>query len=162
MLVQLYINDRLVVEGNDPCAGCGLGIRVVEGDIVAAVDLGIGDHIVLDFHGVGDGQTGVCGDLQIPGDHIVGAFAPVGCAYEGGKFGKLVLDDYLLFLLGGVENIEGIGISKLTNRDVVRHPLVQQIVKAYEDYEVKHSKNDNSFRKNNSKNWGDRNDRKED
>ena len=61
-----------------------------------------------------------------------------------------------------LDNIEGISISKLTNKDVVRHPLVQQIVKAYEDYEVKHSKNDNSFRKNGSKNWGDRNDRKED
>ena len=60
-----------------------------------------------------------------------------------------------------LDNIEGIQISKLTNKDVVRHPLVQQIVKAYEDYEVKHSKNDNSFRKNSSKNWGDRNDRSE-
>jgi phosphate starvation-inducible PhoH-like protein len=38
-----------------------------------------------------------------------------------------------------LENIEDIGISKLTNRDVVRHPLVQQIVKAYEDYEQKHT-----------------------
>ena len=38
-----------------------------------------------------------------------------------------------------LENIEEIGISKLTNRDVVRHPLVQQIVKAYEDYEQKHT-----------------------
>ena len=60
-----------------------------------------------------------------------------------------------------LDNIEGINISRLTNKDVVRHPLVQQIVKAYEDYEIKYSKNDNSFRKNNSKNWGDRNDRKE-
>ena len=60
-----------------------------------------------------------------------------------------------------LDNIEGINISRLTNKDVVRHPLVQQIVKAYEDYEIKYSKNDNAFRKNNSKNWGDRNDRKE-
>ena len=41
-----------------------------------------------------------------------------------------------------LENIEGIGISKLTNKDVVRHPLVQQIVKAYEDYEQRGKKND--------------------
>lgn len=41
-----------------------------------------------------------------------------------------------------LENIEDIGISKLTNRDVVRHPLVQQIVKAYEDYEHRGKKND--------------------
>ena len=60
-----------------------------------------------------------------------------------------------------LDNIEGINISKLTNKDVVRHPLVQQIVKAYEDYEVKHSKSDNSFRRNTQKNWGDKDDRKD-
>ena len=60
-----------------------------------------------------------------------------------------------------LDNIEGINICKLTNKDVVRHPLVQQIVKAYEDYEVKHSKSDNSFRKNTQRNLGDRDDRKD-
>lgn len=60
-----------------------------------------------------------------------------------------------------LDNIEGINITKLTNKDVVRHPLVQQIVKAYEDYEVKHSKSENSFRKNTQKNWGDKDDRKD-
>lgn len=34
-------------------------------------------------------------------------------------------------------NIEDIGICKLSSQDVVRHPLVQQIVKAYDDYEKK-------------------------
>ena len=37
-------------------------------------------------------------------------------------------------VLGGVE---GIAFCNLTSRDVVRHPLVQKIVKAYEDYENK-------------------------
>lgn len=37
-------------------------------------------------------------------------------------------------ILRGIENI---GISTLTNKDVVRHPLVQQIVQAYEKYETK-------------------------
>ena len=37
-------------------------------------------------------------------------------------------------VLGGVE---GIAFCSLTSRDVVRHPLVQKIVKAYEDYENK-------------------------
>lgn len=37
-------------------------------------------------------------------------------------------------VLGGVE---GISFCNLTSRDVVRHPLVQKIVKAYEDYENK-------------------------
>ena len=36
-----------------------------------------------------------------------------------------------------VKNIDGISICQLTSRDVVRHPMVQKIVKAYEDYEQK-------------------------
>lgn len=36
-----------------------------------------------------------------------------------------------------VQNIDDIAICTLTNKDVVRHPLVQKIVKAYEDYESK-------------------------
>ncbi len=39
-----------------------------------------------------------------------------------------------------VKNIEDISICTLTSKDVVRHPLVQKIVKAYEEFE---SKNDN-------------------
>ena len=34
-------------------------------------------------------------------------------------------------------DIEGIGISHLTNKDVVRHPLVQKIIGAYEKHEEK-------------------------
>lgn len=33
--------------------------------------------------------------------------------------------------------VEDIAFCKLTNKDVVRHPLVQKIVKAYDDYEAK-------------------------
>ena len=33
-------------------------------------------------------------------------------------------------------NVEGIGICELTNADVVRHVMVQRIVKAYEEYET--------------------------
>ena len=36
-----------------------------------------------------------------------------------------------------LKNIEDIGICELTSKDVVRHPLVQKIVQAYEDYEKK-------------------------
>ncbi len=36
-----------------------------------------------------------------------------------------------------IKNIDDITVCKLTNKDVVRHPLVQKIVKAYEDYENK-------------------------
>lgn len=36
-----------------------------------------------------------------------------------------------------VKNIDDISICRLTNKDVVRHPLVQKIVKAYEEYENK-------------------------
>ena len=36
-----------------------------------------------------------------------------------------------------LDNIEGIGISYLTSKDVVRHPLVQKIINAYEKTEPK-------------------------
>lgn len=36
-----------------------------------------------------------------------------------------------------VKNLEDIEICKLSSKDVVRHPLVQRIVKAYEDFEKK-------------------------
>lgn len=36
-----------------------------------------------------------------------------------------------------LDKIEGIAFCKLTSKDVVRHPLVQKIVKAYDDYEAK-------------------------
>lgn len=44
-----------------------------------------------------------------------------------------------------LKNIDEIGICELTSKDVVRHPLVQRIVQAYDDYEKKKS---NSTRKN--------------
>lgn len=36
-----------------------------------------------------------------------------------------------------LKNVEGIGISMLSKNDVVRHPLVQRIIQAYEKYENK-------------------------
>ena len=42
-------------------------------------------------------------------------------------------------VLGILKDVEGIGISMLTNKDVVRHPLVQRIIKAYEKREAKQS-----------------------
>lgn len=39
-----------------------------------------------------------------------------------------------------LSGIDGIKMCTLTSKDVVRHPLVQKIVKAYEDYESKQSK----------------------
>lgn len=36
-----------------------------------------------------------------------------------------------------LSDVEGIAFCNLTSKDVVRHPLVQKIVKAYEDYEAK-------------------------
>lgn len=36
-----------------------------------------------------------------------------------------------------IKNLDDISICNLTSKDVVRHPLVQKIVKAYEDYEKK-------------------------
>ncbi|NBH15092.1 PhoH family protein [Lachnospiraceae bacterium] len=42
-----------------------------------------------------------------------------------------------------LKNVEDIGVCRLTSSDVVRHPLVQKIVKAYEDYE-KHGRKGSS------------------
>ena len=42
--------------------------------------------------------------------------------------------------LSVLKNIDEIGICKLTSKDVVRHPLVQRIVQAYDDYEQKNAK----------------------
>ena len=40
--------------------------------------------------------------------------------------------DIALKVLSGIDEI---GICRLTSKDVVRHPLVQKIVQAYENYE---------------------------
>ena len=39
-----------------------------------------------------------------------------------------------------LKNVDDIGFCNLTSKDVVRHPLVQRIVKAYEDYEQKEAR----------------------
>lgn len=50
-----------------------------------------------------------------------------------------------------LKNIDEIGICELTSKDVVRHPLVQKIVQAYDDYENKKSnKRANSTTRKNS------------
>jgi len=38
-----------------------------------------------------------------------------------------------------LKDVPGIGIARLGNSDIVRHPLVQAIVSAYEDYDLKQS-----------------------
>ena len=43
-----------------------------------------------------------------------------------------------------LSGVEGIAFAPLTGRDVVRHPLVQRIVIAYEDYEQRQKKSSNS------------------
>jgi phosphate starvation-inducible PhoH-like protein len=48
--------------------------------------------------------------------------------------------DVALRVLRGIEDI---GICELTSKDVVRHPLVQKIVQAYEDYEKKQGRRKN-------------------
>ncbi|MGN0153726.1 MAG: PhoH family protein [Lachnospiraceae bacterium] len=42
-----------------------------------------------------------------------------------------------------LHNVEDIAVCRMTSQDVVRHPLVQRIVKAYDDYENRHSKRGN-------------------
>lgn len=47
-----------------------------------------------------------------------------------------------------LKNIEDIAFCTLTSKDVVRHPLVQKIVKAYDDYEAREKKGNKDTRKN--------------
>jgi len=51
---------------------------------------------------------------------------------EAGKSG---LKDAVSIL----DNVEGIGISQLTAKDVVRHPLVQKIINAYEKRDARNA-----------------------
>ena len=55
----------------------------------------------------------------------------------------------LVMAIKVLQGIDDIDLVTLTNQDVVRHPLVQKIVKAYEDYETKHRKEnrENNHRK---------------
>lgn len=48
-----------------------------------------------------------------------------------------------------VKDLDDISICTLTSKDVVRHPLVQKIVKAYEDYEKKSARPRENRRKSN-------------
>ena len=38
-----------------------------------------------------------------------------------------------------LKKVDGISFCQLTNKDVVRHPLVQKIVQAYDDYQSRQS-----------------------
>lgn len=53
----------------------------------------------------------------------------------------------LLEAVGILEGVEDIDVIELTNKDVVRHPLVQRIIKAYEKYEEKKAKAEKTERK---------------
>ena len=50
-----------------------------------------------------------------------------------------------------LKNIEDIAFCNLTNKDVVRHPLVQKIVKAYDDFEAKEKYNQERAKNRNSR-----------
>lgn len=47
-----------------------------------------------------------------------------------------------------LKNIDDIAICSLTSKDVVRHPLVQKIVKAYEEYENRSRGRDGGMKRN--------------
>lgn len=52
-----------------------------------------------------------------------------------------------------LKNIEDIAFCELTSKDVVRHPLVQKIVKAYEVYEAKEERNKKNTTNRNSRSF---------
>ena len=51
-----------------------------------------------------------------------------------------------------LSKVDDIAFIRLTNEDVVRHPLVQKIVKAYEEYENAQMKKKNSAARSKGKN----------
>ena len=51
-----------------------------------------------------------------------------------------------------LSKIDDIAICNLTSKDVVRHPLVQKIVKAYDDYESKQANRENNGNRENNHN----------
>ena len=55
-----------------------------------------------------------------------------------------------------LKNIDDIAFCTLTSKDVVRHPLVQKIVKAYDDYEARAAKSKRSPRLNRHPDKGNR------
>lgn len=61
-----------------------------------------------------------------------------------------------------LQNIKEIGVARLTNLDVVRHPLVQKIVNAYDEYDRKNSelKRKNELKKNNDNRKSDKSKRR--
>ncbi len=48
-----------------------------------------------------------------------------------------------------LSDVEDIAVVRLTNADVVRHPLVARIVKAYDEFEAKHTGDKNRFERTN-------------
>ena len=57
------------------------------------------------------------------------------------RFGHLLPPEHLDGLIEALEvceKIEGIGVLHFGEKDVVRHNLVQQIIRAYEEYDVAH------------------------
>ena len=63
--------------------------------------------------------------------------------------------DVALKVLGGINDI---GICMLSSQDVVRHPLVQKIVKAYDEYENAQLKKERAARSGKKESRGKRND----
>ena len=77
--------------------------------------------------------------LHEAGNYIIGR---MGIPYreKGINIISIAIDapqDIINTLAGKLGKVEGISFCRLTSRDVVRHPLVQKIVTAYEEYEKK-------------------------
>lgn len=63
--------------------------------------------------------------------------------------------DEALYVL---RNVDEIGICQMTSKDVVRHPLVQKIVTAYDQYEAKKAETKKNKKERKEKNRGNQND----
>ena len=77
------------------------------------------------------------------GTTLAGRYEIVGRIGAGGMSNVYKAKDQKLnryVALKVLSKVEDISFVSLTNKDVVRHPLVQKIVKAYEEYDEKMAK----------------------
>ena len=117
----------------------GAEVKIEHGMIIAQAEQLVGNRIYLDVVSVGATINIMMAASLAQGNTVIENATFDRQFKELPKFpavqrdiAMLVKDDVI------VKDIEDISICHLTSKDVVRHPLVQRIVKAYEDYESKH------------------------
>ena len=72
--------------------------------------------------------------------HAATVSTPLGAVEDGMIQDMDAVRDMLKEALRVLQGVEGLGICKLNDQDVVRHAMVQRIIKAYEEDEQRRQK----------------------